>query len=1012
MPKSILRSLSLCILATVPLFPVDQAKAVQPNTWTLPADIGPYCFFTQFYYNLPLSDFTYHLNDRLLFSETPDGKLLDSGIRKRLLQLLRIQSAIGSLLDPVRQEKRLLTLSLARDAGTIKNLFSLLQLQLGKSSGQWQIFPPDLPENLQFHLSFGIDLSRWEKELNESQELTIACKTTEIFIPWDFSFLNQATGLNLHRKNFYEQLLRNEPLSLFLASLFRLSEAEINFISNLDPLSPSAPWQQIYSDRRFLTGFFLLSHALRVEEGRLLLPGGEHARSFWKELSGQDPYEQPFLFLQSIAQKDEGKLNQLYLFSMFLDEPRRSFFLNGYQSPKIDRMLKSMRFGFLEKIQADLIPQFSIYHPFLLAFLLEGSEGKPGFPLTIRSWLQALDPNRKENGGASSFSSAEPDFSDLMIRWQKKTGSTNAPENEILLALVAKFRDHPEKLDPALLTRLYSVYPERNVLIDYLEKIPYHRPESAAKLLDWVDKIMKCPEPDRSLFTSVSQCLLEIISYRSRHPQSTIDYDRTLDQLSTAPLQKSFFYDSIFAILEQQLHISRVGNVQKDFFDFLLSGIRNQPIQLENETYLFCQNDWRRQTIDAILLSQETTTLSDLADINQLLGRLDPAKHSDRETLEDLFSRLRELPYSEIDRGAPRYLFNRIRSYPDEKIRNWITRADQIQIPGESLMGLIREIKGDVLIYHLRDFLLTSIYGLYAKNPQLRVFLNPNLVRMHDFDTDSLHTPWKYSGLPLARHKKSYQSVFFLKGGLSRLPLGLAMAWYHQIMRNKTSSIFDIEHVQIFAANILFHIDQCWDKEAIRRTAGLIKRTSEWLEQSLTNPVEKNRLLSLIRRTICGYHYREVCRYLEAGEGLNPLYFQELATLGERLFDHDARDRDHFKDFLANPMWKGFFRVTPTTIGHFPPDLAALFQSGSMSAQLINEFLYRVAYLLDKNSLAPELLGIVLDHYLATNFRGIYAQKHHRDFHSSYFMFSIFQNGHIQKTINKMKKDGILRLNE
>jgi hypothetical protein len=77
---------------------------------------------------------------------------------------------------------------------------------------------------------------------------------------------------------------------------------------------------------------------------------------------------------------------------------------------------------------------------------------------------------------------------------------------------------------------------------------------------------------------------------------------------------------------------------------------------------------------------------------------------------------------------------------------------------------------------------------------------------------------------------------------------------------------------------------------------------------------------------------------------------------------------------------------------------------------MINEFKVKMAYLLNKKKLPPVLFGYVLYQYLNTNCRRIYAQNHKKDYLNSHFLYTIFNNAHVNRILKDAQKKGILRM--
>ena len=47
---------------------------------------------------------------------------------------------------------------------------------------------------------------------------------------------------------------------------------------------------------------------------------------------------------------------------------------------------------------------------------------------------------------------------------------------------------------------------------------------------------------------------------------------------------------------------------------------------------------------------------------------------------------------------------------------------------------------------------MATVYALHAKSERLRIFLNPNLTRLHNFNTENGFTPWNHCGVPQTKN--------------------------------------------------------------------------------------------------------------------------------------------------------------------------------------------------------------------------------------------------------------------
>lgn len=373
------------------------------NTALIPGDINQICSYTDFFYNYPAEDFFYQLNDRLLFTDKPDGKLVGSGFRNKLMKIVRWHKVIKRSLDRFRTKDTgksgMITLNVSEPAGYKKAgvLMNLLGLRLTATEyGKYSVMPNPIAGVTNYFGFALINLRTLQNQLNKTQRFHFKLKESEVPVPFDFEFLSEVTGLKINSETLYEQMLKDEKFSLFLGMLYRLSHREIDFIGGLVTSPSLGAWKQIYNDRQFLMGMFVLSGALRVTGGdgetkaQLALPGGIDAEPFWIHLSGKNPKTAPLAFLHSVATKDDGKLNYMYLFSYFLPPKSQKALFTGEDSREMVGVYQRFNLKENDKIKETQFPRLGESNVYTLLYSLRMEGGGFYFPTGLNAWLQAL----------------------------------------------------------------------------------------------------------------------------------------------------------------------------------------------------------------------------------------------------------------------------------------------------------------------------------------------------------------------------------------------------------------------------------------------------------------------------------------------------------------------------------------------------------------------------------------------------------------------------------------------
>ncbi len=603
---------------------------------------------------------------------------------------------------------------------------------------------------------------------------------------------------------------------------------------------------------------------------------------------------------------------------------------------------------------------------------------------------------------------------EVLVRHSKENGIGTSDMRKFL-AISVKFAHRPHLMTKDVLSTVYQHYDHYNVLVDFIEKIPIREPGTVLKLFVWVKNFEKLHPQNKRLLTPIFQSLLELFSHVSRYAPDPYDYDKLINQLIAIPWGPADFYDKCFDFFETGLNI-RLN--KKNFIDFILEGIDNRTLNINNTDFRFMVKDQYRKEIEEILQGQEVCSLSTLLGINRLLDRLSegeslsPSVGISRRILQ-LFEKL---PYAEISKDAPASIQERVVVYSKEALNKDVTNLiEKINTGAEvsELKTLILEIKNNYLLHHLKDHLLALVYAVNGKSAKLRVFLNPNMVRLHDFDDYKERTPWNTCGIPPAG---SHFSGYHLSGGLSRLNTAFAVKWYEHLFRR--TFIYNPSHVQAMLVNLLDLYPVPAVKQNIEYNALLVDFGLDLLRNARENETLRNHVIEELGTITSGYHYRKTVNYLNGKAKDYRLFFSEIKRLGEALSKK--------KKYLETPAGKEllkkralpsgsiyyhtFGNLTPQPFHMFPQDVSNLLDSGRTSGEIIDEFKIKVGWFLYKQKIPGVLLGQVVYSYLTNTAPRYFSQSHANDYVSTYFMFEVFNKSHLSRILKNLQKQGYLKL--
>jgi len=404
------------------------------ETAVIPGDIDQISAYTNFFYIMPSDDFFYYLNDRLLFMEKPDGRVMGSGLRNKLLRIVRWHNVIKKSLRRFKHDKNNTIAIDVNEPDGYKEasiILNMLGLVLEKNpEGQYRVFENPAAGSTDYFRFAQLKPETIAKQLNASHYFYFKLKETEIPLPWDYDFLQGAAGLKIDPGSFFETLLKNEQFSLFVGMLYRLSDREADYIGGMVKEPRYGAWKQIYDDKKFLVGMFILANALRVNDANWVLPGGSGAEVTWNRLAGKDCKKSPMEFLYQLAVKDEGKLNYLYLFAFFLPPETQKALFTGPNALETEKLYGQVSLTEDEKINASQFPGLRDFNFYTLLYCMHIKDNRFQFPQGVGAWLKVI-PAPVQAGGAreetTDRQTAEtPAIKEAYIAYAPNTGMRKA----------------------------------------------------------------------------------------------------------------------------------------------------------------------------------------------------------------------------------------------------------------------------------------------------------------------------------------------------------------------------------------------------------------------------------------------------------------------------------------------------------------------------------------------------------------------------------------------------------
>lgn len=995
--------------------------------------------FVTYNYGVSGEDLLFHLNEILLFEEMPTYLQIEEyvarGIKKDYLKARMRKYVIRELrrsrrmtfthrIREIFNQDRMIRNYIISKAGSVDRemTFDLntrngqlgaseLLLHLGLKlimdhNGKFRVleYYTDNFRVNQYYKLQGYHEWRLDREINKSRRFTFKLNECELDIPFEFNFLTAATGLILTRNNFAHMLVNDRRLQMFTGILYRLSPVEIEFISSLAP--NHAIWKKIFSDDHLLSGMFLLSHALRVKNNRFRLPGGEKSTAFWQQLTGAHPFENPSEFLQTLAAKDNGKLNYFYVMGFFLPGEIQNQLFAGYDTAGFNDIYHLVRLKKREKVTKGLnIPQLDDSSFFSMLFAFQVRDGNIYFPGGISCWADALGVKDISFRGILKH----------LLSARKKKSAIHR-----FTSIYTKFIDRPELLTPAVLDAMFQRFDDYNVILDYIEMLPLKRPETVIKLLNWAASFESVPGVDpmnqrnlslerlkerlignqgkRSLSVAVFQSLLAILARGAQTLPGRYDYDRLMEALTAIPIQvEGQTYDGIIQFLDKQcgLDVDRL-EAGHSMTRFLLNGIHNPVIRLHDESYTLDARSVMTSELKKVMEKQQTCSLASLARISELLDIFASGRPAGPGLLRALRKACQALP---LIHAEETHLTNLVERLIDQ---------NQKKSHPSKILSTVRTIKDEVLLGQLKHFLVTAVYALATGSSNLRIFYNPNFSKLHDFTYHHGITPWNTCSKSLGDLR---EILYHVEGGLSRVHIVLAEPFGEQLFRLKMEEYSNQTAPIIYNNLNLFPLTRLTQGHAF--LGQLVQRGADALQMVEQQPGAGEETKDRFAAITAGYPYRKI---MEKLNGKLPTYYPTFKLL-KRFGEHQlmAQDASALENIppdthqLGPVLFKTFGRLKPYCFSMFPQALSQLFTSGIIGGEMNNEFKIKAAYVSWKRSNPPQLLGFLAYRYLA--YASLYySQKYENDFYKTYYMYDIYNHLYLDRIIKTLKHIGVLKI--
>ncbi|MGH9200207.1 MAG: hypothetical protein ACRD2A_03105, partial [Vicinamibacterales bacterium] len=344
--------------------------------------------------SLDLGSTMVELVRRLHLSASPAAELNASILELSLAvaDLVRLQNAVAAATSGTQRP----TLAMAAQREGRKRLEAALMaagLSLREQNKQYVVEAEssDRETALRARLkTVGVDVEAIRLRLMKGEPIEFTVPTIELPLPLSpRAWTSRILGRTVLPSELFTAILSDRRARLLYHGLVGMDANTRRWISNQRELL-----KHLYRDEDSVRSFSLFGAAIKVADGRMVVPGGPLAARRWATLLDADP-ARPDRFIRRVFDEESGRVAGLYFTAAGVDEPRRQFIL-GLADAAGDG---DARFKQLASAFANCYPKQSTTYPFFLrsydaALLLTqiglSEQGVLAGPRWRRFWALAL----------------------------------------------------------------------------------------------------------------------------------------------------------------------------------------------------------------------------------------------------------------------------------------------------------------------------------------------------------------------------------------------------------------------------------------------------------------------------------------------------------------------------------------------------------------------------------------------------------------------------------------------
>ena len=584
------------------------------------------------------------------------------------------------------------------------------------------------PERAFLTIDSGFPLPQLEETLQGGPAFSYSYPTTQVPVLFTERDWTDASERNQYPGDMVESLLHDQLLSRLYWALSRIdapTQIALRKSPGLKKLLPFSATLDFYGSY------------LRIDSGKVMVPGGPSAESAWKDLIGANP-DSPGDFVPKLLAKDKGWLAAYFDVLSRVDEPQREHFV---RSGNLRRFYNALR-------GPDPSPHAArpVFRPdpgllLLLTRLQWDAHGELHVPGDLPVWKEILrqedDSKIARTWGKRARTFTDPgELEEALIALSRSDTDSGALQIFLSLTELDSRRSPDKRLSPATVLLLANNFSQFSRQYLIFCEFPDLNDASIAHFLKVAEGLARISDHvlrgnAMGIFQS-NVGLWQILARQGEIAKADLNesWDKVIQPFGRVTSSAQLFDESRTSLRGLMMAASQAPNRSQDEIIELLAG----PSQVTEEGQRIHGEMANR--IRSILAAQRLVSLDTILALGDGLNEM----AAGTENADTLVPLARELVEFEMPRpifsGSERVEWtsgtynNR---HTEMQMRTDLTKI----IKGPSPREKVKEARGE-LVPFLRDTLVGFNYAYYEPPGAQALHINPLFVRSHDFSGDTV----------------------------------------------------------------------------------------------------------------------------------------------------------------------------------------------------------------------------------------------------------------------------------